>query len=264
MRPVMMVFITPCWKSARPERGRWLLAMLAGLLVGWLAVADVRAETDAPAPSAPPASLDSLQVERDPEGLRLSARVTLVLPRLVEEALLNGIPMHFVVEADVLRARWYWYDKHVVDARRYLRLAYQPLTRRWRLSASSAPLTGAGLGAGLGQHFDSLQEALAATGRIVGWQIATPDVLEDGVHQTLRFRFWLDVSQLPRALQIGTMGRSPWQIEVERRIDLTQEAPPRRAADHPADQTSHPATGRQNEHLIGGLVPKDAASEAAP
>lgn len=258
MRPVTMVFITPCWKSPRPERGRWLLALLACLLAGCLAAANARAQADAP---APPARLDSLQVERSPDGLRLSARVALTLPRVVEDALLNGIPVHFVVEADVLRARWYWYDKRVVDARRYLRLAYQPLTRRWRLSASPTPPTGAGLNAGLGQHFDSLPEALAATGRIVGWQIAAPEVLEEGVRQTLRFRFWLDASQLPRALQIGAMGRSPWQMEVQRRIDLTQEAA---AGAHPGDHPVHHPAGHPASHPASAPLPKDAAREAAP
>ena len=39
----------------------------------------------------------------------------------------------------------------------------------------------------------------------------------------LRFRFWLDAGQLPRTLQIGSVGHTDWEVSVERRIDLTQE-----------------------------------------
>ena len=47
--------------------------------------------------------------------------------------------------------------------------------------------------------------------------------LESGARYTLRFRFRLDASQLPRTLQLGTVGQSDWAVSVERRIDLTQE-----------------------------------------
>ena len=46
----------------------------------------------------------------------------------------------------------------VAEATRYLRLSYQPLTRRWRLSTSSVPFTNSGLGVVLGQNFDELDE----------------------------------------------------------------------------------------------------------
>ena len=39
----------------------------------------------------------------------------------------------------------------------------------------------------------------------------------------LRFRFRLDGSQLPRTLQLGSVGQPDWVVSVERRIDLTQE-----------------------------------------
>ena len=47
--------------------------------------------------------------------------------------------MYFVAEGDILRERWYWYDKRIVSVQRHIRLAYQPLTRRWRLNVNAAP-----------------------------------------------------------------------------------------------------------------------------
>ncbi|QTD45007.1 DUF4390 domain-containing protein [Ottowia testudinis] len=169
------------------------------------------------------AELTSLRVEHSDEGLFLTARVDFTLSPAVEDALLKGIPVHFVAEADVMRERWYWYDRSVASAQRYMRIAYQPLTRRWRLSTSSEPVVNAGLGVSLTQNYDSLQEVLAAVQRIGRWKVATPAELEGGGRHMLRFGFRLDGSQLPRTLQLGTVGHSEWMISVERRIDLTQE-----------------------------------------
>jgi hypothetical protein len=55
--------------------------------------------------------ITQMRLERTEEGVFLSANVRFELPGVVEDALLKGISMYFVAEADVLRDRWYWYDK---------------------------------------------------------------------------------------------------------------------------------------------------------
>lgn len=208
-----MAFITPCWLGGRPRAGllAWLLAGLLCLL---------------PLPVAAAASaveLNELRVERVDDGVYLSAQLQLQLPSVVEDALDKGIPVHFVVEADILRERWYWSDQKLVSARRYLRVAYQPLTRRWRLNVSSEPIVNTGLGVSLSQHHDSLAEVMAAVERIARWRIADAAALEEGGRQFLRFQFRLDVGQLPRTFRIGAIGPSDWVVAVERRIELTPE-----------------------------------------
>jgi hypothetical protein len=79
---------------------------------------------------------------------------------VVEDALLKGIPMFFVVEADIYRDRWYWTDPRVASAARTIRLAYQPLTRRWRVNIASGLITSSsGLRATLNQNYETLSEA---------------------------------------------------------------------------------------------------------
>lgn len=146
----------------------------------------------------------------------LSANLQVVLPELAEDALYKGIPMYFVAEAEVNRDRWYWYDRQVAQTSRYLRLSYQPLTRRWRLNISSVPFTNIGLGVVLGQTFDDYGDAMAAIQRFSRWKIAESDALEGDVIYTVHFRFRLDTSQLPRPFQIGAVGRSGWNLLVSR------------------------------------------------
>ena len=149
-------------------------------------------------------------MERSDEGVFLSATVRFELPQVVDEALAKGIPMYFVAEAAIYRDRWYWYDKRVSFATRHMRLAYQPLTRRWRLQVSSQPIGHAGLV--LGQMFDSREEALAAIQRISHWRIADAGDVDPGSTHNVDFRFRLDISQLPRPFQIGAVGQADWII----------------------------------------------------
>lgn len=166
--------------------------------------------------------ITQLRVERSDEGVLLSAAVKFELPEVIDDALAKGIPMFFVAEAMLLRDRWYWYDKQVASAARHMRLSYQPLTRRWRLVVSSAPIGNSGLA--LGQTFDTREEALAAIQRISHWKIADADEVEPDVRYNVDFRFRLDVSQLPRPFQIGAVGHSDWNIAAMRNQRLTVES----------------------------------------
>lgn len=195
------------------ERGIWSWACaLLLLLAGPAAWAQVN-----------PAEVTQLQVERTEEGVLLSAAVRFDLPQVVEEALEKGIPMFFVAEAAVYRERWYWYDKRVAFATRHMRLAYQPLTRRWRLQVSAAPIGGSGTV--LGHSFDTREEALAAIQRVSRWRIADAADLDPEAAHTVDFRFRLDVSQLPRPFQIGAVGQAEWIILAVRTQPLVLDTP---------------------------------------
>jgi hypothetical protein len=166
--------------------------------------------------AASASEVGELRLERGDDGLYLSTTLQVVLPELAEDALYKGIPVFFVAEAQVTRDRWYWYDLQVAEATRYLRLSYQPLTRRWRLNISAVPFTNSGLGVVLGQTFDDYGDAISAIQRLSRWKIADSDAVDADAAHTVNFRFRLDMSQLPRPLQIGAVGRSGWNLLVSR------------------------------------------------
>lgn len=230
-----MVFSTPCCTSARLERFECLgprhywQAVLALLLCCALALpTGVRAQAQPvqPASTQPSAADSTMQLERSDDGVYLSATLALALPSLVEDALHKGIAIYFVTEAEVARERWYWSDKQIVRAVRYLRLSYQPLTRRWRLNVSSAPFEQTGLGVVLGQNFDDLDEVLDAMQRIARWKIAEPDAITAGTRYRVQLDFRIDLSQLPRPLHIGVLGRSGWDLALVRSQLLMAEPSP--------------------------------------
>ncbi len=202
----MTVFISRCWRSTRRDFAAWLVCVSLLGVIG-PAIKVVHAEGNA-------TEISQLQIERSAEGVFLSATVRFELSAVVEDALLRGVPLFFVAEVDVLRDRWYWYDKKLVSVERHMRLAYQPLTRRWRLNIASGAITSNSLGLSLNQGFETLGEALAAMRRVSRWKIAEASEIDAEQKNNIEFRFRLDVSQLPRPFQIGALGQSDWDISV--------------------------------------------------
>lgn len=164
-----------------------------------------------------------LQMERSEEGVYLSASVQFDLPVVVEDAMLKGIPMFFVAEADIYRDRWYWYDKRITTATRTMRLAYQPLTRRWRLNVLPGAISVTGLRASFSQNYDSMADAISSIQRLARWRIADAAEVEVNARHKVEFRFRLDLSQLPRPFQIGVAGQKDWAIAAETSRELIVE-----------------------------------------
>ena len=172
------------------RRRTWLLALLA-LASGALSAADPE--------------LTHFEVTRGDDGLALGFTATFELPRGVEEALHKGVPLYFVARAELLRLRWYWRDRRVASVERVWRLAYQPLTRKYRVSFG-----------GLNQGFDALDEALANVRRVSHWKIAEANQIEADAPHALEFSYRLDTSLLPRPMQIGIGGQPEWNLRLDR------------------------------------------------
>jgi len=149
--------------------------------------------------------LTQFEVARSDEGLLLDFNVQFELPKAVEDALLKGVPLHFVAEVSIYSERWYWRDRKLSQASRTWRLAYQPLTRSYRV----------GFG-GLNQSYDTLAEAVGAVRRMTRWKIAEPGQIDDSVRPYLEFSYRLDTTLLPRPMQIGIGGQPDWTVLVEK------------------------------------------------
>jgi Domain of unknown function (DUF4390) len=196
-----------CASSLKSRRDGLLHACVACLLFLLTAL---------PAFGQSTADVNNLRLEQTPDGLHFSATLRFELPAAVEDALLKGVAITFVAEAQVLRDRWYWYDKNVVTATRNVRLSYQPLTRRWRISVTGVADSSSGVS--LSQGFDQLSDAMAVVRRISRWKIAEGAEIDQDSRHNVDFRFRLDTSQLPRPMQIGITGNADWNISVQRNL----------------------------------------------
>ena len=171
----------------------WVLCLAMGL-----ALLPQSARADVP-------ELTTFELLRQDDGLQLSFAVRFELSRGLEDALLKGVPLYFVAEAEVLRDRWYWFDRRVIKTSRTWRLTYQPLTRKYRVTQG-----------GLNQSFDTLTDALYSVRRATAWKIAEPAQYEEGSRHYVEFSYRLDTNLLPRPLQIGIGGQPDWTLVVEK------------------------------------------------
>lgn len=135
------------------------------------------------------------------DGYYVEASFDIALTSALEEALNKGVPLHFLVELELIRPRWYWLNEKVANLQQRYRLSYNALTRQYRV----------GVGA-LYQNFPSLAEALEVLSRVRLRDIAEPGALRKDSTYTAALRMRLDTSQLPRPFQITAVGSRDWNI----------------------------------------------------
>ena len=185
----MMVFITRCCKKCSP-----LLALAALVLL---------------VSAAPAAQAEGIDVSRAAlvtaeEGYFLEADFGVALNPTLEDALNKGVPLYFLLEFEIIRPRWYWFNENILDTRQQYRLSYNALTRQYRLGVGS-----------LFQSFGALAEALDFLSRVRRRQVLEPGVLTKGNTYTAGVRMRLDVSQLPKPFQLNALASRDWNFGSE-------------------------------------------------
>lgn len=140
----------------------------------------------------------------DGDGIELDATFDLELPWTLEDALNGGVPLYFVVDFELFRQRWYWFDERRVATSLTYRLSYSPLTRQYRLARGTLALP-----------FDSLGAALASLRRVTRWTVIERGTLTPGTRYRAQVRMRLDTAQLPRPFQISALTNRDWTLTSE-------------------------------------------------
>lgn len=135
------------------------------------------------------------------DGYRLDAAFDIRMPAGLLEAVNRGVPVHFVVEFELSRSRWYWFDERPVKLAQSYTLAYLPLLKQYRLSSGSAS-----------QNFARLDDALRSLARVRAWPVADRGALDPGVAYTAALRLRLDTSRLPKPLQMSAVASQDWNL----------------------------------------------------
>jgi hypothetical protein len=144
------------------------------------------------------------ELEPNEENYVVNANVQVQLNPTVQEVLNNGIPLYFVIDFELIRPRWYWLDKRMLQRRKEFRLSYNALTQQYRVIAAS-----------LSQDFPSLDQALLAMTHLRNWPVADRGALEKSVTYQAGLRLRLDLSQLPKPFQVSARASSEWDLSSE-------------------------------------------------
>lgn len=120
---------------------------------------------------------------------------------VVEQALTHGVPLYFVGEFLLTRSRWYWISEVVARGELTAKLSYNILTRQYRITRGA-----------LFQNFDNLDDAL----QVLNHQSFAPfpaALLSRGGGYVAAVRLHLDVTQLPKPLQINALANTDWDLD---------------------------------------------------
>lgn len=148
------------------------------------------------------------------DGFQLAANFDIRLTLLLEEALTHGITLNFISEFTLTRSRWYWFDEVATKTELTTKLSYSALTQQYRLKRGS-----------IFQNFASMEDALRALGNQSSDFI--PEVLfhksngyitslfSSKPNYTAYARMRLDVTQLPKPLQVNALTSDEWKLDSE-------------------------------------------------
>lgn len=134
-------------------------------------------------------------------GLEIDADVDITLNDQLREAAQRGVSLYFTADLVIERERWWWFDSTVVETTLTWHVAYNALTRQWRVGTGRLSLPVA-----------SLDEAMSQVRRIRGWRVADSSVFERDTRYDGRLRVRLDTSQLARPFQVNALNSSSWSL----------------------------------------------------
>jgi hypothetical protein len=146
----------------------------------------------------------SAELEVVDETLVLKADLEIGLSPALEEALNKGVPLNFVAEFELKKPRWYWLDEIIVTAQQHIRLSYHALTRQFQLTNN-----------GQYQNFSSLNDARRELGRLQGWPVVEKGLAKKHAAYVAGLRMKLDLSQLPKPLQVNALASKDWNLDSE-------------------------------------------------
>ncbi len=181
----MTAFFMHCCTNKR--NWRWLLAVLL-----WAVVAAVHAAG---------ISVNKSELRFADDGFHPAADFSISPPFVVEQALTHGVPLYFVAEFTLVRPRWYWLNEVVARGEQTAKLSYNMLTRQYRITRGT-----------LFQNFDNLEDALQILNH-QSFAPFSPALIKQGIHYVAAVRLRLDVTQLPKPLQINALANTDWELD---------------------------------------------------
>jgi len=194
-------------------------ALLFGVLLAATLTATAQAEG---------ISINNAEIRQGDDGYQLSASYDINLNFVVKEALSQGIPIYFVGEFTLTRARWGWLDSaqqtlvrhlphfivgdapltrwswlddEVFSGEQTVKISYSVLTGRYRISRGA-----------LFQNFASLDDVLNMIAR-QNSAVIPAKLLNRNDKYIAGARLSMDISQLPKPLQVNALTDSDWTLD---------------------------------------------------
>ncbi|HUL95068.1 MAG TPA: DUF4390 domain-containing protein [Usitatibacter sp.] len=146
-------------------------------------------------------SVKTASLDLADEGWQLSAEFDITFSPRLEEAVNRGVPLYLVVDFEVARPRWYWFDEKPIQFSQTYKVSYTPLLRQYRLSVGNQY-----------QNFTRLDEVTRVLSRLRNLQVAKAGAFAKGVPYQAGIRMRLDTAQLPKPFQLDALASRDWSL----------------------------------------------------
>ena len=154
--------------------------------------------------AADEAMIRNPKLEATDDGYQLSADIDFQLTSSMKEAVSKGVPLYFVVEFEISKGRWYWFDQSLAKASRDRRVSYAPLTDQYKISVS-----------GVSQNVATIDDVQRLLSRVRSWTVLQKGRLKPGEKYEAAIRFRLDNAQLPKPFQLDILASKDWNLSSD-------------------------------------------------
>jgi len=151
--------------------------------------------------------IESFDFRKSAESFLIDVQADITLNQTLEDALKKGVELVFMVNASIMKPRWYWLDEEVARCRARFRLSYHALTRQYRLLQNEQLYS-----------FASLDIALKMLGRQIDLPFKEYTPLLPNHKYYLALQISLDVSRLPKPFQMEWFDSEDWNLMSEKII----------------------------------------------
>lgn len=154
--------------------------------------------------AADEATIRNPKLEATDDGYQVSADIDFQLTSSMKEAVSKGVPLYFVVEFEISKGRWYWFDQSLAKASRDRRVSYAPLTDQYKINVS-----------GVSQNVATIEDVQRLLSRVRSWTVLQKGRLKPGEKYEAAIRFRLDNAQLPKPFQLDILASKDWNLSSD-------------------------------------------------
>lgn len=123
----------------------------------------------------------------------------------MEEAILKGFELNFLIEFQLVTPRKYWFDDEIVTVTHHVTLGYHALSRQFLIIRGEQQKT-----------FATLEDAIAELDNIHDLKVFTKSDVEKGLVYKAALLMRLDHNKLPKALQVDAISSDEWKMLSQR------------------------------------------------
>ena len=135
----------------------------------------------------------------------LSADVEVSFDDTIEAAVNKGVPLHFLIEFQVVKPRKYWFDDEIETVTRSVVLSYHALSRQYLVTRGAHQ-----------KSFESLAEAEQELMVIDDWKVLDKAQIEKNEPYNAALLVRLDQTKLPKAIQVDAISSEKWNLTSQK------------------------------------------------